>query len=195
MRLPADERRQQLLEVACDLFARSGFHDTSMDDIAEGAGVTKPVLYQHFPSKKALFIEVLQDIRKATLHRWDDQTAGIVNPVEKLHAVVDLFLGSARERILEFRVMHRTLVEIDDSEIAACLRDFYLESEAFLAKILGECQEAGVFRKDLDPRVGAWEFIRTALGYTLTLPLEIPLYQDETYQQKAIGCLLRGMLA
>ena len=50
MRLPADERRQQLLAVACDLFARTGFHDTSMDDIAEAAGVTKPVLYQHFPS-------------------------------------------------------------------------------------------------------------------------------------------------
>ena len=38
MRLPADERRRQLLAVACDLFARTGFHDTSMDDIAEAAG-------------------------------------------------------------------------------------------------------------------------------------------------------------
>ena len=67
MRLPADERRQQLLEVACDLFARSGFHDTSMDDIAEGAGVTKPVLYQHFPSKKALYGELLEDTGRRLL--------------------------------------------------------------------------------------------------------------------------------
>ena len=59
MRLPADERRQQLLAVSCDLFACSGFHDTSMDDIAEAAGVTKPVLYQHFPSKRALYGELL----------------------------------------------------------------------------------------------------------------------------------------
>jgi len=194
-RLRKAERKRQLLAQAKQLFVTLGYQHTTTEKIAQAAGVTEPVLYQHFPSKKALFLEVLQDIRKATLHRWDDQTAGIVNPLEKLHAVVDLFLGSARERLLEFRVMHRTLVEIDDSEIAAFLRDFYLESEAFLARILGECQETGLFRKDLDPRVAAWEFIRTALGYTLTEPLGIPLYQDETYQLKAIDCMLRGMLA
>lgn len=194
-RLRKAERKRQLLAQAKQLFVTLGYQHTTTEKIAQAAGVTEPVLYQHFPSKKALFLEVLQEIRQATLHRWDDQTAGVINPLEKLHAVVDLFLGSARERTLEFRVMHRTLVEIDDSEIAACLRSFYLESEAFLAQILREGQDAGLVRKELDPRVGAWEFIRTALGYTLTLPLAIPLYQDETYHQKAIACLLRGMLA
>ncbi|MGZ8764045.1 MAG: helix-turn-helix domain-containing protein, partial [Acidimicrobiia bacterium] len=45
MRLPAEQRRSQLLEVACDVFAARGFHATAMDDVAEAAGVTKPVLY------------------------------------------------------------------------------------------------------------------------------------------------------
>ena len=58
-RLPAPERRQQLLETALAIFARLGFRDASMNDIAEAAGVTKPVLYQHFTSKRELFIEVL----------------------------------------------------------------------------------------------------------------------------------------
>jgi AcrR family transcriptional regulator len=61
MRLPADQRRQQLLDVAREVFAARGFHATSMDDIAEAAGVTKPVLYQHFPSKRSLYIELLTD--------------------------------------------------------------------------------------------------------------------------------------
>ena len=61
-RLPPDERRRQLLDVACVEFAERGFHATSMDDIAEAAGVTKPVLYQHFPSKRALFVELLDDV-------------------------------------------------------------------------------------------------------------------------------------
>ena len=74
MRLPADERRQQLLAVACDLFARSGYHDTSMDDIAEGAGVTKPVLYQHFPSKRALYAELLDDTVNRLLDRLSEAT-------------------------------------------------------------------------------------------------------------------------
>lgn len=62
MRLPAAQRRSQLFEVACEVFADAGFHATSMDDVAEAAGVTKPVLYQHFPSKRALYQELLDDV-------------------------------------------------------------------------------------------------------------------------------------
>ncbi|MBM3693241.1 MAG: TetR/AcrR family transcriptional regulator [Actinobacteria bacterium] len=61
-RLPADQRRRQLLDTACRLFADRGFHASAMDEIARAAGVTKPVLYQHFTSKRALFVEVLDDV-------------------------------------------------------------------------------------------------------------------------------------
>jgi AcrR family transcriptional regulator len=59
-RLPAARRRQQLLDVALRVFAEQGFHPTSMNDLAEAAGVTKPVLYQHFPSKHALYASLLE---------------------------------------------------------------------------------------------------------------------------------------
>lgn len=62
MRLAPDERRRQLLDVACVEFADRGFHATAMDDLALAAGVTKPVFYQHFASKRALFIAVLEDV-------------------------------------------------------------------------------------------------------------------------------------
>ena len=62
MRLPAEQRRTQLLSVAIEVFAERGFHATSMDEVAEAAGVTKPVLYQHFPSKRALYRELLDDV-------------------------------------------------------------------------------------------------------------------------------------
>ena len=62
IRLPAEQRRRQLLDIACAVFAERGFHATSMDDVATRAGVTKPVLYQHFPSKRALFVELLDDL-------------------------------------------------------------------------------------------------------------------------------------
>ena len=61
-RLPAARRRHQLLETALTVFAANGFHATSMDDVAEAAGVTKPVLYQHFRSKRALYLELLDDV-------------------------------------------------------------------------------------------------------------------------------------
>lgn len=59
-RLPAAERREQLLAVALEVFARQGFHATSMNDVAEAAGVTKPVLYQHFASKRELYLDLLE---------------------------------------------------------------------------------------------------------------------------------------
>ncbi|MEO6987819.1 MAG: TetR/AcrR family transcriptional regulator [Aquihabitans sp.] len=61
-RLPAAERREQLLEVARHVFAEHGYHDTSMNDVAKAAGVTKPVLYQHFDSKKALYQELVDQL-------------------------------------------------------------------------------------------------------------------------------------
>lgn len=62
VRLPGPERRQQLLDTAVEIFARNGFHETSMNDIAVAAGVTKPVLYQHFDSKREMYRELLGEI-------------------------------------------------------------------------------------------------------------------------------------
>ena len=59
IRLPASARREQILDVSVEVFARNGFHSTSMNDVAEAAGVTKPVLYQHFDSKRDLYLALL----------------------------------------------------------------------------------------------------------------------------------------
>lgn len=59
-RLPAPERRKQLLGVARRIFARDGYRGASMESIAEAAGVTKPVLYQHFTSKHTLYSSLLE---------------------------------------------------------------------------------------------------------------------------------------
>ena len=61
-RLKGEERRSQLLSVAASLFSKRGFSSTTMDDVAEAAGVTKPLLYQHFSSKKALYLELVDEV-------------------------------------------------------------------------------------------------------------------------------------
>ena len=111
-----------------------------------------------------------------------------------MHAIADGYLGSTRRHAVEFRILHRALVETDDEEVVALLRSFYLDSEALLARVIAEGQQSGVFRRSLDPRVGAWELIRTALGYTLTLPLGVPLYDEPNYLPRAIDCLLHCLL-
>ncbi len=190
-RMRKADRKRQLMTHAKQLFVTLGYQHTTTDRIAQAAGVTEPVLYRHFDSKKTLFLEVLDDIRQSTIQRWQTETASIADPLKRLRAIVDLYLGSTLEHALDFNIMHRSLVETGDEDIAACLRKFYLDSENMLATVIQEGQEAGAFRKDLDPRVGAWELIRTALGYTLTLPLGLPIYQEAGYMPKAIECVMR----
>ncbi|MER7010906.1 TetR/AcrR family transcriptional regulator [Saccharopolyspora sp. NPDC000359] len=60
VRLPRDARRAQLLEAAQHVFVNNGYHAAAMDDIAERAGVSKPVLYQHFPGKLELYLALLE---------------------------------------------------------------------------------------------------------------------------------------
>lgn len=59
-RMPRRERRVQLLESALEVFVAQGYHAAAMDDIAERAGVSKPVLYQHFPGKLDLYLALLE---------------------------------------------------------------------------------------------------------------------------------------
>jgi AcrR family transcriptional regulator len=59
-RLPRGARHLQLLRAAQDVFVAQGFHAAAMDDIADRAGVSKPVLYQHFPGKRELYLALLE---------------------------------------------------------------------------------------------------------------------------------------
>jgi AcrR family transcriptional regulator len=70
-RLPRPARRLQLLGAARDVFVAQGYHAAAMDEIAERAGVSKPVLYQHFPGKLELYLALLDDSV--------EQLVGIVN--------------------------------------------------------------------------------------------------------------------
>jgi AcrR family transcriptional regulator len=190
-RMRKADRKSQLLAQAKHLFVTLGYHCTTTQKIAQAAGVSEPVLYRHFESKKALFLEVLGEIREATLNRWNAEIDGLADPLAKLQAIAQMYLGTTREHALEFRVIHRTLLETEDQEVAGFLRSYYLDGERLLTRVIADGQQSGVFRKNLDPAVGAWELIRTALAYTLTLPLGIPLYQEPDYQARAIDCLLQ----
>jgi AcrR family transcriptional regulator len=61
-RLTANARREQILNVALEVFATEGFHGASMNDVAEAVGVTKPVLYQHFDSKRDLYQALIDEV-------------------------------------------------------------------------------------------------------------------------------------
>ncbi len=99
-RLPASARRRQLLDAALDAFAAHGFHATSMNEVAEAAGVTKPVLYQHFGSKRALYSELLDDVATTLQDRIREATAtgGPRSQVEAGFRAYFTFVAERRSR-------------------------------------------------------------------------------------------------
>jgi AcrR family transcriptional regulator len=104
-RLPAARRRKQLLEVALRVFGERGFHPTSMNDVAEAAGVTKPVLYQHFRSKRDLYREVLTDVGAELLDAITKATAAAASPHEQVELGFIAYFRFVAANEAAFRVL------------------------------------------------------------------------------------------
>jgi AcrR family transcriptional regulator len=117
MRLPAPRRRHQLLDVARELFAAGGFHATSMDDVAEAAGVTKPVLYQHFPSKRALYRELLEDVGRRLLAEITAATSPADTGRERVQSGMAAYFGFVTGNRPAFRLLFGASVR-NDAEFA-----------------------------------------------------------------------------
>ncbi len=85
VRLPAAARREQILAIALNVFAREGYHGSSMNDVADAAGVTKPVLYQHFDSKRELYVALLEETGQRLVDLFTDATSDATGPHDQVH--------------------------------------------------------------------------------------------------------------
>ncbi len=135
MRLPADQRRRQLLDVARDAFAERGFHATSMDEVAVAAGVTKPVLYQHFPSKRSLYDELLEDVGAQLLEQLGRATGSAGTgreQVEQGFAAYFRFVGANQSA---FRLLFGSSVRNDPEFAVVAERTVRAASEAISSLI------------------------------------------------------------
>ncbi|MFD2421988.1 TetR/AcrR family transcriptional regulator [Amycolatopsis pigmentata] len=91
VRLPRTERRAQLLAAAQRVFSANGYHAAAMDEIAEQAGVSKPVLYQHFPGKLDLYIALLENHVDTLVRAVRDALASTADNKQRVQAAVGAF--------------------------------------------------------------------------------------------------------
>ena len=90
-RLPRQARRKQLLAAAQEVFVAQGYHAAAMDDIAERAGVSKPVLYQHFPSKRELYLALLDVHAEVLVARVREALASTTDNHRRVEASVQAY--------------------------------------------------------------------------------------------------------
>ncbi|WP_311836025.1 TetR/AcrR family transcriptional regulator [Cellulomonas fimi] len=181
-RMPRDARRAQVLDVAQELFATEGFHHVSMDDIADRAQVSKPVLYRHFPSKLDLYLAVV-DARGSGLQAAVEVALapierGPVRPGdgrEVVHALVRAYFefvdgaGESASLLFESDVTHdadvRARVEQANAEAAAGVARVLAEftglpaehTSLLAATLIGMAQSGATTRMRADTRLGVAE--------------------------------------
>ena len=102
-RLPRDQRRIQLLDAASEVFSSKGYHAAAMDDIADAAGVSKPVLYQHFPSKLDHYLALLDQSCDRLVDVVGEALASTDNNADRVIATVAAFYEFISSTGGEFR--------------------------------------------------------------------------------------------
>jgi TetR/AcrR family transcriptional regulator len=166
-RLTATERKPQIMRSAIRALARSNYRTTSIAEIAHEAGITEPAVYRYFPTKKALFIAIIQDVGRRILEIWQSIVEDAELPSEALGKISLDYYERAITRKGDLKVLFQALAEVDDKEIRQALRDQFSGYVNLLTKIYLEGQEGGLIRKDIDPHAAAWGFL--SVGFTLNL--------------------------
>jgi AcrR family transcriptional regulator len=147
-RLPTEERRATIIEAAGGLFGERGYDATRLDDIATAAGVTKPILYRHFDSKKQLYL--------ALLARHSDDLASFAAMIpqrgtveERLRPVLELWLDYVEAHSYAWKMLFRDTG--GGPEIAAFRLEVHAQARAVLAGIIASMSEARIPRREVEP--------------------------------------------
>jgi AcrR family transcriptional regulator len=138
-RLTADARRRQLFEVALALFAEHGYPSTTMDDIAEAAGVTKPLVYQHFESKRALYLELMDVFSAELVSRIVTATATAEGPRQQVELGFAAYFELMVDNEQAFRLLYGRDAP-DDPELGAAL----VRVEETIARAIDPLIDAGL---------------------------------------------------
>ncbi|MCL8026924.1 TetR/AcrR family transcriptional regulator [Nocardioides bruguierae] len=163
---PRRTRREEIIEIAARVFAKTGFRATSLAEVAAEVGVSQPGLLHHFKTKDALILAVLQQ-RDAEDEEW---MAGALDPDD---VTLETWVRVIAERNLGqpglVRLFTLTAAESLDADHPAheYFSQRHLHSRAALTAIVRRDQEAGRVHTDLDPEVVAIEVLAMMNGLQL----------------------------
>ncbi|MEZ5077621.1 MAG: TetR/AcrR family transcriptional regulator [Solirubrobacterales bacterium] len=146
-------RRNELLQIAADLFADRGYVATTVRDIADEAGILSGSLYHHFDSKESMIDAILSAFIEETLSNYGAVIAEGRGPRETFEGLVVVSLGAmveSRSAILIYQNEARYLAA--ESRFSY-LRDAHRKFEEIWTGVLEDGVAAGVFRDDLDPQL------------------------------------------
>lgn len=164
-RLPREARRQAVLDTACRVFTRSSYRGATTAEIAREAGISEPILYRHFGSKRDLYLacleQALDDLRAVA------EEARAEDPQRCLGAVANAYMASrARVRLIDLWIQALSEAS-EDPVIAKALKRQIRAVHEYFAELIREGQARGELDPDRDERAEAWIFVASGLLATV----------------------------
>ena len=154
-RLPAQERKAAVLDCACGIFSTGSYRGTTTAEIARKAGVTEPILYRHFESKRDLYLAVLEESWRLLRELWDEVVAEEEDPKLWVLAIGTAYFEATDPRLHTANLWIQSLTEAsDDPEIRKYLRKHMREVHRYVADLMRRAQEAGGVRGPRSERRG-----------------------------------------
>jgi AcrR family transcriptional regulator len=164
-RLTAEARRQAVLDSACRVFARTSYRGATTAEIAREAGISEPILYRHFGSKRDLYLASLDEAWRDFRAVCEEAVAD--DPDRCLGAVADAYMAKqARIRLVDLWIQALTEAS-EDRVIAAALRRQVREVHDFFADLIRDGQARGAIVADRDPVAEGWIFVGGGLLATM----------------------------
>jgi AcrR family transcriptional regulator len=160
VRLPAAERRQALIEAAIRVFTEGSYRGTTTAEIARAAGVSEPILYRHFASKRDLYLAALDHVWAEAQAGWERALSSTGDACAAVEAMgkEQLSIRNAKLQLAELWV--QALGEAaEDPELRRHLRRHMREVHDFTADMLRRGQEQGVIARERDADAEAWIFL------------------------------------
>jgi AcrR family transcriptional regulator len=160
IRLPAAERREALIETAIKVFSDGSYRGTTTSEIARAAGISEPILYRHFASKRELYLAALD-------HVWGDMRASWERALESTEnvreALETMGRGHVTVRDCKFQMAELWVQALgeaaEDPELRKHLRRHMREVHDFLADVIRRGQSEGVLHADRNADAEAWAFL------------------------------------
>jgi TetR/AcrR family transcriptional regulator len=164
-RLTADARRQAVLDTACRVFSRSSYRGATTAEIAREAGISEPILYRHFGSKRDLYLACLDEAWAS--FRAFSERAIAEDPLKCLGAIADAYMAKGKKiRLVDLWIQALTEAS-EDKVIAAALRRQIREVHDFFADVIVDGQRREVVHADRDAVAEAWLFVAGGLLATI----------------------------
>jgi AcrR family transcriptional regulator len=163
-RLAATERRAAVLDTACRIFSKGSYRGTTTAEIARESGVTEPILYRHFSSKRELYLACLDQAWERMRSSWEAAIEADPDPTNWMPSMARSFFEHKEQKVVLSNLWIQALAEAsEDPEIRKHLRRHLKEVHDFAAGVIRRCQEAGCVPAERDADAEAWIFLSLSL--------------------------------